>query len=59
MESSNPIKAQGEADLKEAWEYCEKNSKSVEILYENEHNQKTLARVHFKLDPKVGSYIDS
>ena len=51
--SSSPIKVQCEADLKEAWEYCERNSKSVEILYANELNQKTLAKVHFRFNPKV------
>ena len=53
MQDTNSIKGQCVADLNEAWEYCERNSKSVEILYENEYNQKTLAKVHFKFDPKV------
>ena len=57
MQDSNPIKVQCAKDLKEAWEYCKENSKSVEILYENEHNQKTLAKVHFRFDPNVSSYV--
>lgn len=51
--SSNPIEIKCDADLKEAWEHCCKNSKSVELLYENEDSQKTLAKVHFRFDPKV------
>lgn len=51
--SGNPIEAKCYADLREAWEHCYRNSKSVEILYENEDDQKTLAKVHFRFDPKV------
>ena len=51
---SDPIKAaQCEADFKEAWDYCEKNTKNVEILYVNEDNQKALAKVHFRFNSKV------
>ena len=50
---SNSIKAQSETDFKEAWEYCEKYTRSVEILYTNENNQKTLANVHFRFNSKV------
>ena len=51
---SDPIKAaQCETDFKEAWEYCEKNIKSVEIFYVNENNQKVLAKVHFRFNSKV------
>ena len=52
-ESNNPVEIKCDADLKEAWEHCSRNSKSVEVLYENEDNQKTLAKVHFRFDPKV------
>ena len=55
MGTTNSIRDKCEADLKEAWKDCERNSRSVEILYENEQNQKVLANVHFRFDPKVGS----
>ena len=54
--STDPIQVKCNADLREAWEHCNKNSKSVEILYENEDSQKTLAKVHFRFDPKVASH---
>lgn len=57
MGTTNSIRDKCEADLKEAWKDCERNSRSVEILYENEQNQKVLANVHFRFDPKVGSYV--
>jgi len=51
--SNDPIEAKCHADFKEAWDYCHRNSKSVELLYKNEDNQTTLAKVHFRFDPKV------
>ena len=53
MGSTNAVEIKCDADLKEAWEYCKRNSKSVEILYENNDNQKSLARVHFRFNPRV------
>ena len=44
-------------EFDKAWEYCKTNSKSVEILYENEDNQKILAKVHFRFYPEVRNHI--
>jgi len=51
--SKDPIEAKCEADLGDAWDHCQKYTKSIEILYENNDNQKTLAKVHFRFNPKV------
>ena len=42
---------------KDAWEFCSKSSKSIEVLYKNEEKgKKILAKVHFRSSPSV-SYI--
>ena len=39
--------------LTEAWNYCKKWSKGIEVLYHNEEDQKVLAKVHFRYYPAV------
>ena len=39
--------------LQEAWEFCKRRSKSIEVLYENMNGCKILTRVHFNFDPDV------
>lgn len=51
--SKDPIEARCDADLTDAWNHCQKYTKSIEILYENDNNQRTLAKVHFRFNPKV------
>ena len=51
--SKDPIETKCDADLEDAWDYCRKYTKSIELLYENDDNQKTLAKVHFRFNSKV------
>ena len=40
--------------INKAWEHCKKSSKSIEVLYKNEdEDKKVLAKVHFRLHPSV------
>ena len=49
-----------EFDLWEAWKHYKDNSKSIEVLYKNDENQKVLAKVHFRTcDTVSGSYTVS
>ena len=45
---SNSTQAQTDTDLIEAWNYCTKWSKSVELLYQNENGQKILTKIYFR-----------
>ena len=38
--------------LKKAWKYYKNQSKSIEVIYNND-DQKVLAKVHFRTDPSV------
>lgn len=53
------VKSDGYND--KAWKKCEKESKSVEVVYKNAEGEENLTRVHFRFNPKVilnfGSYI--
>lgn len=55
--SKDPIEAKCDEDLEDAWGYCQKYTKSIELLYENDEHQKTLAKVHFRFDPKVSGIL--
>ena len=48
--SRNNVEAKLDTDpFKEAWEHCKKSSKSIEVLYKNEdEDKKVLAKVHFR-----------
>ena len=46
-----------EADLIEAWDYCKKWSKSVELFYYNENKEKILTKIHFKTYPAVSNTL--
>ncbi len=37
----------------EAWRFCEKRSRSIEVFYTNEEDEKVLTRVHFQYDKEV------
>ena len=40
--------------FKNAWKHCKDSSKSIEVLYKNEgEDKKVLAKVHFRLDDQV------
>ena len=58
IESTDAVEIKCDADLKEAWEYCDRNSKNIEIIYEDDDHQKTLAKVHFRFNPKVSSIVN-
>ena len=53
--SKNTQEAKSYEDLaKDAWDYCSKSSKSIEVLYKNEdEDKKVLAKVHFRSCPSV------
>lgn len=53
-ESKNAVETKHD-DLKEAWDYCKKSSKSIEVLYRNDDDEKVLAKVHFRSDPSVSN----
>ncbi len=36
-----------------AWWFCEKTSRSIEVFYTNEEDEKVLTRVHFQYDKEV------
>lgn len=39
-----------------AWDYCEKKSRSIEIVFKNEEtDDESLARIHFIMDDEVGN----
>ena len=40
-------------DVNKAWKLCEKQSKSIELLYEGEDGESTLAKVHFNVPESV------
>ena len=40
-------------ELNEAWAFCEKQSKSVEVFYRNMDKEKVLTRIHFQFNPDV------
>ncbi len=40
-------------EVKKAWNFCRKSSKSIEICYKNMKGEKILTRVHFQFDPVV------
>ncbi len=42
-----------EGPLWEAWSYCKRQSKSVELFYKNMDGDKILTRVRFPFDPAV------
>ena len=40
--------------INKAWEHCKKSSKSIEVLYKSEDEDKyVLAKVHFRSYPSV------
>ena len=39
--------------LGEAWSFCKRRSKSVEVFYRNMDGDKILTKVHFPFDPDV------
>ena len=51
-ESKNDTESKND-ELKEAWNHCQKWSKSIEVIYENDEDQKVLAKVHFRSYPAV------
>jgi len=53
--SKNSAESKCDAEIKEAWNHCQKWSKSVEVIYENEDDQKVLAKVHFRSYPSVSN----
>ena len=53
--SKNRAESKCDTEIKEAWNYCHKWSKSVEVVYENEDDQKVLAKVHFRSYPSVSN----
>ena len=56
-DAKNAIETKHDDDLiKEAWDHCEKSSKSIEVLYKNEdEDKKVLAKVHFRSYPAVSN----
>ena len=36
-----------------AWQFCKRQSKSVEVFYKNMDGQKILTQVHFPFNPDV------
>ena len=38
-----------ERNLCDAWEHCRKETRSIEVLYKNDQDQKVLAKVHFRV----------
>ncbi len=46
-----------EGPLWEAWSYCKRQSKSVELFYKNMDGDKILTRVHFPFDPAVSGGV--
>ena len=44
--------------LQKVWEFCKKQSKNVEVLYENMNGCKILTRVHFRFDPHVKKLLN-
>jgi len=47
------VRSRHYSDLAEAWSHCKKWSKSIELFYHNEQDQKVLAKVHFRSYPAV------
>jgi len=45
-------------DLTEAWNHCKKWSKSIELFYHNDNDEKVLAKVHFRSYPAVSVHIN-
>lgn len=39
--------------LKKAWEKCETESNSVEVVYKNSNEKEILTKVYFQFSPKV------
>ena len=35
-------------EIDNGWKFCEKQSKSIEVSYKNDHGEQTLAKVHFR-----------
>lgn len=42
--------------LCDAWKFCQKWSKSVEVLYKNMNGHQILTKVHFHYNPEVHNY---
>ncbi len=42
--------------LAEAWSFCKRQSKSIEVFYKNMDGDKILTRVDFPFDPDVSVY---
>lgn len=40
-------------EVNRAWTYCEKQSKSIELLYEGDDGESSLAKVHFNVPEAV------
>ena len=60
-ESGNSTNSEDDNDsndksLCDAWKFCQKWSKSVEVLYKNTNGQQILTKVHFHYDPEVHNY---
>jgi len=53
VESKDPVKSRYHSDLTEAWNHCKKWSKSIELFYHNDDDEKVLAKVHFRSYPAV------
>ena len=52
-----PKKGSNGDALYQAWQFCKKQSKSVEVFYRNMDGDKVLTRVHFPFNPDVSSSI--
>ena len=44
-----PKQHEWERNLCDAWEHCRKQTRSIEVLYKNDQDQKVLAKVHFRV----------
>ena len=47
------IEQDGDEEVKNVWEKCEKESKSVEIVYKNTEGEEVLTKVNFQFSPEV------
>ena len=62
-ESENSNSSDGGKDpandkpLCNAWKFCQKWSKSVEVLYKNMNGHQILTKVHFHYNPEVLNYL--
>ncbi|XP_065910466.1 inositol 1,4,5-trisphosphate-gated calcium channel ITPR1-like [Dysidea avara] len=56
-DSKDVTKQKRYSEITEAWSFCEKQSKCIEVLYKDNEGQTTLAKVHFRVQDKLSGEI--